>query len=624
MTPPGGETATSSIQRESRLVDPADTAEATAEERIWLLGEASDLLSSSLDFETTLTSLARLCVPRLADWCGVEIGGEDGTSQQLAVAHVDAGKVELAREYRRRFPPDPDAQRGVAHVLRTGETEHVEKIADEMFGEVARNAEHERLIRSLGLESYIIVPIALHGRILGALTLVHAESKRRYGPRDVKLAQELALRAAHAIEHARLYREANLARQQAEEAAQRLGLLAGLSQSLAPSLEPEIALRRLARFAVSNMADYSITYALDDDGTIRRVALAHADPDQQPLVEDLVRAGPPSLDDPYGAGAVLRTGEPVLATEITSEVLERGAQNAQHLDVLKKLVPRSSLIVPLTARSRTVGALAMATTDRSAKRYQEADLLLARELASRAALLVDNARLYSRAQQATRARDQMLSIVSHDLRSPLNTVVTACELLELDLPEDRRARTRGSIRRAARQMNRLLEDLLDVTRIVEGRLTLQREPVHPNSLLIEVVSMHAPIAEHGGVHLSKCATDQPAVVEGDWQRLSQALSNLVDNALKFTPEGGQVEVAATVDLDHVRIGVSDTGPGIPAEHIPHLFDRFWRAENAQRAGVGLGLSIARGIAEAHGGSIEVVNRPGGGTRFTMVLPRSLK
>ncbi|HEX7027804.1 MAG TPA: ATP-binding protein [Gammaproteobacteria bacterium] len=597
------------------------SGEIAAEERLRLLGEASNLLSSSLDLEVTLASLVKLCVPRLADWCAVEILGEDGGPQQLAVAHVDPDKVKLARELRRRFPPDPDAARGVAHVLRTGEAEYLEEIPHGLLKDVARSPEHEEILRSLGLSSYIIVPIALLNRVLGALTLVSAESRRRYSQRDVEMAQELAARAAQAIEHARLYREANQARQDAEDAARRLGLLSSLSEVIPPTLEPDEALRRLAGFVVSKLADYCIAYTLEDDSTIRRVALAHADSSQQRLVEDLVRAGPPSLTDPYGAGAVLRTGEPILATEIPGEFLQRAAQNAEHLRVLQQLAPRSSLIVPLKTRNRTLGALALATTDGSGRRYHTDDLALAQALAGRAALLVDNARLFHTAQQMTHARDQVLSIVSHDLRSPLNTIVTACDLLELDLPEDRAARTRAGIRRATRQMNRLLGDLLDVAQIEEGRLTLHREPVDITLLLDEVISLHDPVADYHGIRLEKDLSDGNFELNCDRNRLCQALSNLVDNALKFTPEGGSIRLAAKLRTDSVCISVSDSGPGIPDHQLPHLFERFWRSGGTKKPGVGLGLAITKGIVEAHGGSIKAANGPVNGAQFTLHLPK---
>lgn len=276
--------------------------------------------------------------------------------------------------------------------------------------------------------------------------------------------------------------------------------------------------------------------------------------------------------------------------------------------------------MPLNARNRTLGALALAATDRSGRRYREADLALAQELASRAALLVDNARLYLKAQEMTHARDQVLSVVSHDLRSPLNTIVTACELLELDLPEDRSARTRASIRRAAKQMNRLVEDLLDVARIEEGRLPLNREPTDLASLLAEVISLHSPVAEHHGIRLEKSVAGDNIEFDCDRNRLCQALSNFVDNALKFTPEAGEISLAAEIEGDKIYISVSDSGPGIPANQLPHLFDRFWHSDNTRRHGVGLGLTIAKGIAEAHGGSIQVASQPVTGPSSPWLCP----
>ena len=594
------------------------TEEIRAETRIRVLAEASELLASSLDYEATLSTLARSCVPEIADWCSVEIV-EAGGRTQLAVAHVDPEKVEQARELRRRYPPDPESPRGVSQVLRTG-TPVMGEIADSEIAAVARDPEHERLLRSLGLRSYLIAPIALRGRILGALTLVNAEAERCFGPADLEMTQELASRAAQAIENARLYRDAQQARREAEAAADRLAVLARLGEAIAESLEPDRALQQLARLAVQGLADYAVAYRLED-GAVRRAALAHADPDRQPLVEELVQAGPPALDDSYGAGAVLRTGEAMMVSDIPEELLERATQNGTHLELVRRLAPRSSIIVPLAARGRTLGALALATTDHSGKRYDQDDLTFAQEMANRAALLVDNARLFFRAQEATRARDEMLSVVSHDLRNLLGTMTTAIDLLELDPPEDRRARTRASLRRAANQMSKLLDDLLDVAQIEAGKLALSRKRFELGSLFAEILSLHGPVAEYQGIRIDRRLPGARFEIDADRNRLAQALSNLVDNALKFTPEGGQVTMAAELDGGEVRISVSDTGPGIPPEKLPHLFDRFWRADLDANRGTGLGLTIARGIVEAHGGVIQVASHPGEGTRFTLVLPR---
>ena len=460
------------------------------------------------------------------------------------------------------------------------------------------------------------MPLQFGEKLLGKFMLYYDEP-HAFSEAEISLARIVAGHLAFALEHARVKADLERRLEAEREAGLRLDVLAKASECLAPSLDPSEALERLARFAAQTLADYCVAYHLADDGKIERAGLAHADAGQQALVEELVRAGPPQLGQP-GAGAVLQTGEPVLASEISAEMLESSAQNAAHLEILRKLGPRSSLIVPLNARGRTLGALAFATTDFSGRKYTQPDVALAQELADRAALLIDNARLYREAREATRLKDEMLAVVSHDLRSPLSSIVTACELLELDLPDERRIRTHASIRRAAKQMNRLLEALLDVTRIEGGRLTLQPERFDVAQLVEEIVSMHEPVAVGRMIRLSQLARDA-GEIEGDRNRLAQALSNLIDIALKFTPDGGEIQVSAERVQACLRVCIADTGCGVAGEHLPLLFERFWRAERSG-SGSGLGLTISKGIAEAHGGTIEVVSKPGKGSEFTLVLP----
>lgn len=582
-----------------------------------LLMQAGQTLSRSLDPQRIFAELSRLCVPAFADWYAIHLVDDKGRVDLAHIAHRDPDKIRLARVLMKRWRTRMSAHTGAGYVIKTGRAQLIERIRPQLLAEAARDREHLELLNRLELHSAVVVPLMSANQPIGAMTFLWAESKRSYDLRDLALVETLADCAALALVNARLYREAKNARESAEKAAKRLDILATASQSLAPALDPADALEQLARFAVPTLADYCIAYRLDEDGTIQRVGLAHADETQQRLLEDLHRSGPPELDR-AGAGQVLRTGQPILAADITYEMLEVSAQNEKHLEVLEKLAPRSSLLVPLKARGRTLGALAFATTDFSGRRYGQADVAFAQDLADRAALLVDNARLYTQAREATRLKDDMLAVVSHDLRSPLNAIVTACELLELDAPEERRARTRASIRRAAKQMSRLLEALLDVTRIEAGRLALQKEPFDISSLIAEIVSMHEPVADDRSIRLVHAT---PAVeIVGDRDRLAQALANLVDNALKFTPIGGEIVVTAERCDRAVRVCVSDTGAGIPADELPRLFDRFWRAERSDLRGIGLGLTISKGIAEAHGGSIEVQSRLGVGSTFALVLP----
>jgi signal transduction histidine kinase len=224
------------------------------------------------------------------------------------------------------------------------------------------------------------------------------------------------------------------------------------------------------------------------------------------------------------------------------------------------------------------------------------------------------------ATAAISARDEVLAFVSHDLRNPLQMILMASEVLELPIPDDRKAVQVQAIRRAAMRMSRLIEDLLTVSEVEAGRLSLEREPLLLDAVFEAVCSQFESLAMQKRQRLHwKVAADVPAI-EGDPHRLVQALSNLVGNALKFTPEDGLVVVLAVRDGGEVLVSVEDTGIGIPEAEIPHVFTRFWHAGRANRGGAGLGLAIARGIVEAHGGRSWVESRVGVGTRFYFTLP----
>jgi signal transduction histidine kinase len=317
---------------------------------------------------------------------------------------------------------------------------------------------------------------------------------------------------------------------------------------------------------------------------------------------------------------VLRSGRPLFAAEIGREMLERGATSAGQLAALEALGPRSSLVVPLAARGRIVGALALVTTGDSERRYNEDDLLLAETLAGRAALMVDNARLYQEAREAVEARDDMVAIVSHDLRDPLATIFTGCAILEMDPAAALRAKTPAAMMRAATQMQRLVSDLLDVTRIEAGGLALELRPVDVASLLEETASLFSAAGQEKGVEIEVVAATALPAARADRDRVQQVLSNLLGNAIKFSPRDGHLRLEARASASAVRISITDQGPGIAPEQLPRLFDRFWQAERGQRGGAGLGLAIAKGIVEAHGGAIEVESEVGRGSTFSFTLP----
>lgn len=272
---------------------------------------------------------------------------------------------------------------------------------------------------------------------------------------------------------------------------------------------------------------------------------------------------------------------------------------------------------------RRLWLLEHAPSRRAERIYGEISELNAELVHTQRELAREQRRLTGALDEATvaiSARDEVLAFVSHDLRNPLQTILIAAEVLELPIPDDRKAIQVQVIRRAAGRMSRLIEDLLAVSEVEAGRLSLDREPLLLDALFEGVCSQFEPLAAQKRQHLQwKVAPDVP-VVEGDPHRLAQALSNLVGNAVKFTPESGMIVVRAVRDNGEVVVSVEDTGIGIPEAEIPHVFTRFWHAGRARRGGAGLGLAITRGIVEAHGGRCGVESVPGEGTTFFFVLP----
>src|SRR5687768_6067750 len=278
------------------------------------------------------------------------------------------------------------------------------------------------------------------------------------------------------------------------------------------------------------------------------------------------------------------------------------------------------MVVPIFTGTDLIGAISLSSTAPD-REYGIDDLALAQELAHRAGLAIRSAQSYHDAQAATRDRDDMLAIVAHDLRNPLNTIYMGTDLaIELGNPDAMTRKQLDVIKRSATQMNRLIQDLLEATRLKNGQLALERSRMSLAKVVDEALEMLLPLAAHAGISLE--ATVDPAIpdLNGDRSRLLQVMSNLVGNALKFTPRGGRVTLTARADGDEVLVEVSDTGPGIAPEQLPHIFGRFWQASGSDRRGVGLGLSIAKGIVEAHSGKIWVKSELAKGSVFSFTLP----
>jgi len=397
--------------------------------------------------------------------------------------------------------------------------------------------------------------------------------------------------------------------------------LAASSTVLASSLEYEATLAAVPALAVPRLGDWCALDVVEPDGTIHRHVTPHPDPAKRALLERLRRDYPLDWDSPVLVVDVLRRGRAELVPDVTDDWLEAHTVDEGHHRLLREIGLSSLMVVPLVARDHVLGALMLASS--GPRRFDAADLALARDLALRAALAVDNARLYRTAQRATAARDVVLGVVSHDLRNPLSAIAMCAHALRESPPTEEGARhsLANAISDSTEWMQRLIQDLLDVAAIEAGRLSIERREEDVGEIARRVLTMFEHPAAERQVALRAGVDEGARAVYGDAGRILQVLANLVGNALKFTEPGGAVTVAAETRGSEVVFSVSDTGAGIPAEHLPHLFELYWHARRTARSrGSGYGLAIAKGIVEAHGGRIWVESTPGAGSTFSFTLP----
>jgi PAS domain S-box-containing protein len=399
--------------------------------------------------------------------------------------------------------------------------------------------------------------------------------------------------------------------------------LAQASQALTESIDWEATLARVAELAVPFLGDWCLV-VVAGEGNPRSVAAASSDPARVVATREMLDRYPIDLSAAHGVGRVLRTGEAEIVPEVSVEDFapEESPDGRRRRELLRRLGLRSFMAAPLVARGRTLGAIGFSTGE-GGHRYGPEDLALARELAARCALAIDNARLYREAQEATRSREEVLAVVSHDLRAPLGTLQLAAQVVARlasaeACPDLHRAA--DTAQRSAERLARLVDDLVTFARAERGRLALDRGAHDPAVIAREAAALAEPLAREGGLALVVEAGEGLPPAWCDRHRILQVLANLLGNALKVTPRGGEIRVAVSRAGREVRFAVADTGPGIAPADQPHVFERYWRAKDASYEGSGLGLAIARAVVEAHGGRIALESAPGAGTTFTFGVP----
>ena len=860
--------------------NPYDDADA-AVQRFAFLARAGEVLASSLDYEQTLQDVARLAVPTLGDLCIVDIV-EDGVLRRVATAHVAPEKRGLLEELRQRYPASDDSPQPAARVMRSGEPELLESVTPEVVAAHTRSDEHATLIRAIGIRSHLAVPLVAREATVGVISLGISESDRRYGPQDVAFAQDLARRAAIAVDNARLFQLAQAeleVRQRAEEAARlseerframmeqsplstqilaptgetlrvnraweelwgvslhqiaeyniladaqleasgtapllrrafageavhlpeirydpnetipdssrradpvrwvrafaypvkdaggtvrevvlvhedvtdaRAGqeklrsseerlqralaagrmnvwdwdlardivecsdnarefwgidvgsaadflavvhpedqdtlaqaartalgevnydaeyrlvdrhgrirwvqsrgrverapdgrpirvlgvtvdvtelktaeettrLLADAGETLGASLDYHSTLQNLARVVVPRLADWFAVDLVTESGALERVSVHHPQPARVALANDLFTRYPPRRSVDHGAWHVIDTGEPEWKAEITDELLEKSAQDPEHLAILRGLGLRSYICVPLIARGGPIGALTLVRAE-SGRPYKASDVALATDVARRAAAAVDNAQLYQRLRAEDRRKDEFLATLAHELRNPLAPLRTGLALLQGSRDREVIRRTHQIMDRQLGHMVRLIDDLLDLSRVTRGKVQLERERADVRSMVGTATDASRPLIDSAGLELVVRVPETPLLVDADRMRISQVLSNLLNNAAKFTERGGTVELDVSEQGSHVEVRVRDTGIGIPRQMLTHIFEMFAQVGDAgarTQAGLGIGLTLVKRLVELHGGQVWAESEgPGRGSTFVVRLPRT--
>jgi PAS domain S-box-containing protein len=705
----------------------AEQASERARRRLAFLAEASKVLSSSLEFDVTLQRITELAVPVLADWCGVSTLDSEGELQQVAIAHVDPEKVRWARELAERYPSDPESPHGAYGVLRSRESILMPLIPQELLESTARDEEHLRIIRELEARSFMAAPLIVRDRAFGVIAfLTTTESGRTYDEEDLAFAEELARRAGIAVENAELFRRA-------VENEEQQRFLAEAGSALASSLDYEATLQRVASLALPAFADWCIVDVLEAD-EIHRVAVAARREESQRALEELRTSYAPTLDSPQPAARALKEGKPIIYHDFDAESLRATTLDERHYELMDTLEPRSAMALPLMARGHVVGVITFAWAE-SGRRYTDADLPLAEEIARRAGLAVDNARLHRETEERARAalvlshvgdgvfmidlngvvrlwnpaaeaitglsaervlggyaervipgwaelaeripvapepapaarraetvpleiggrelwlsitgvglaegtvyafrdlteervlekmRSDFVATISHELRTPLASVYgAAVTLIQRDetLGAEQRTRLLGVIASEADRLARIVNDVLLASRLDSEQLAFQIESCDAADALartIDAARAHLPPA----VEIVVDTKAAPAVA-ADAEKLRQILGNLIDNAVKYSPDGGTIRVAYEQAGRRLRFSVADQGIGMPPEERERIFEKFYRLDPELLRGVGgtgLGLYISRELASRMGGSIWVDSVLGEGSTFYFELP----
>ncbi len=528
------------------------------------LSDASKVLSSSLDYKTTLQTIARLAVPHIADWCTIDILAEDGSIEPLVVAHVDPQKVQWARELRKKYPIKMDAPYGIPQVLRTGVSELVPFISDDMLVAAALDDEQLALLRNIGFTSGMTIPLVIDGKARGTLTFALAESIRHYTHADLVMAEELASRASLAIQNAQLYREIHQSRDQLDI------ILHGVADGIVVN---DIHHRIIyANEAAARMTGFASIQELME--TPAPAAAARFE-----IIDEQRRPFPPSQFTYLRVLAGEREAEAVMG------YMNRAEGKAERWSFLKSLPILNEL-----------GEVIMVVT-------------IMHDITERVL--------------AEQRKDVFISMASHELKTPVTSLKGFTHVLQLRLAKHEDQQGLHYLSRMDAQLNKLtklITDLLDISRMQVGELAFQREPFNLDSLLDEIVeNVQAGTTTHAIIVEGK--TD--AQILGDKDRLGQVFINLLTNAIKYSPHADKVMLRLRREQNQAIVSVQDFGIGVDEAYHQKIFERFYQVSDPEERtfpGLGIGLYISKEILDRHAGHITLKSRRGKGATFSVTLP----
>jgi signal transduction histidine kinase/pSer/pThr/pTyr-binding forkhead associated (FHA) protein/ActR/RegA family two-component response regulator len=510
------------------------------------------------------------------------------------------------------------------YVIHQGQAVLSEDVADARF-------RSSKSLDDAPSRTLICVPLKNHEREpIGILQLDTRDPSGRFDSEDLDILAAVAGQVSVAVENARLLAEARQERL-------RLAFLAEAGAALASSLDLPATLNAVARLAVPQLADLCLIDLQGDDGAVHRVAAVHADSGKQAIVDLLRHRYPPNPNGPHPTMRVLHTGRSELANTVPDQLLEATTRDRAYLNIVRRLGLKAYLIVPLVAQGRTKGVLSLIATD-AERDYSQADLELAEELARRAALAIDNAALYQaaeasrrRIEEASRSKDVFLAMLSHELRTPLTPILAVVSArLEHGASPVLRPELE-MIRRNVALEARLIDDLLDLSRIERGQLRLECELVDVHQVVQQAVEICRDETFEAGLDVKLDFAAPEHTIKGDSARIMQIAWNLIRNAAKFTPAGGTLTIRSQhrrlddpgTDGGRLIIEFEDTGQGVEPALLSRIFDAFEQGQadlRSRRGGLGLGLAISRSLAEAHGGSLTAQSPgPGLGSTFRLEL-----